>query len=559
MRIVSPDVGGGFGYKGILLPEDICLGWLAMRCGHPVRWIEDRREHLTRGRELPRTPLPHHRLCRSRRQAARHRLRGDRRFRRLFLLSVFGLPRGGAGREHSARPLRLSLLSLPHLFGRDQQVPDPALSRRRAHGRLLRARIDARRGRARSRDWSRMKCRRSNLVRPEQMPFDNITRKHFDSGDYPEALRRALARDRSRRPFASGKSGGEPDGRLIGVGLGDLLRTGRAWHLRLRRLGHPDGAGPRTGDGAPDAGRRAGAARRRPFARPEHGDDARPGRSRNPRRRRRQDQASCTATRNIRPIRPAPGARARAVMAGGAVATACKEIARRAEAIGAHLLQADPDAVEFVDGAVRTATGSVSCRRSRALGIGARKTCRRRSIRAASRRRSATSRSATPARSATPPISPRSPSIPNWATSKSSTMSSSRTPASCSIRMVADGQIYGGLAQGIGTALYEEMRFDSVRPAARIDLRRLYPARSDGDAGAAPRAHGDAVALYGVRREGPRRRAAPSRRRRRSATRSTTRFAPLGAEVLHSPMTPRRIARGDRSRQTVERQPERTA
>ena len=49
VRIVSPDVGGGFGYKGILLTEDICLGWLAMRCGHPVRWIEDRREHLTAG------------------------------------------------------------------------------------------------------------------------------------------------------------------------------------------------------------------------------------------------------------------------------------------------------------------------------------------------------------------------------------------------------------------------------------------------------------------------------------------------------------------------------
>src|SRR5499433_4160836 len=46
VRVVAPDVGGGFGYKGILLPEEICLGWLAMHCGHPVRWIEDRREHL---------------------------------------------------------------------------------------------------------------------------------------------------------------------------------------------------------------------------------------------------------------------------------------------------------------------------------------------------------------------------------------------------------------------------------------------------------------------------------------------------------------------------------
>ena len=30
VRIVSPDVGGGFGHKGILLPEEVCLGWLAI-------------------------------------------------------------------------------------------------------------------------------------------------------------------------------------------------------------------------------------------------------------------------------------------------------------------------------------------------------------------------------------------------------------------------------------------------------------------------------------------------------------------------------------------------
>ena len=46
IRVISPDVCGGFGYKGILAPEEVCLGWLAMHCNHPVRWIEDRREHL---------------------------------------------------------------------------------------------------------------------------------------------------------------------------------------------------------------------------------------------------------------------------------------------------------------------------------------------------------------------------------------------------------------------------------------------------------------------------------------------------------------------------------
>ena len=47
VRIVAPDVGGGFGYKGILLAEEVVAGWLARHLGHPVRWIEDRREQLT--------------------------------------------------------------------------------------------------------------------------------------------------------------------------------------------------------------------------------------------------------------------------------------------------------------------------------------------------------------------------------------------------------------------------------------------------------------------------------------------------------------------------------
>lgn len=47
IRVIAPDVGGGFGYKGILLPEETCLAWLAMHLQRPVRWIEDRREQLT--------------------------------------------------------------------------------------------------------------------------------------------------------------------------------------------------------------------------------------------------------------------------------------------------------------------------------------------------------------------------------------------------------------------------------------------------------------------------------------------------------------------------------
>ena len=60
--------------------------------------------------------------------------------------------------------------------------------------------------------------RKKISFRRKQMPFDNITNKHFDSGDYPESLRRAgnaigIASIRQRQQRR------EPDGRLVGVGL----------------------------------------------------------------------------------------------------------------------------------------------------------------------------------------------------------------------------------------------------------------------------------------------------------------------------------------------------
>ena len=46
IRVIAPDVGGGFGIKGVLYPEDLLVGLLAIRLGRPVKWIEDRLEHM---------------------------------------------------------------------------------------------------------------------------------------------------------------------------------------------------------------------------------------------------------------------------------------------------------------------------------------------------------------------------------------------------------------------------------------------------------------------------------------------------------------------------------
>jgi carbon-monoxide dehydrogenase large subunit len=46
VRLVEVDVGGGFGVRGELYPEDILVPLAALRLGRPVKWIEDRAEHL---------------------------------------------------------------------------------------------------------------------------------------------------------------------------------------------------------------------------------------------------------------------------------------------------------------------------------------------------------------------------------------------------------------------------------------------------------------------------------------------------------------------------------
>ncbi len=46
VRVIAPDVGGGFGIKAHLFPEEMAVVLLSMRLGRPVKWIEDTREHL---------------------------------------------------------------------------------------------------------------------------------------------------------------------------------------------------------------------------------------------------------------------------------------------------------------------------------------------------------------------------------------------------------------------------------------------------------------------------------------------------------------------------------
>jgi len=211
VRIISPDVGGGFGYKGILLPEEICLGWLAMHCGHPVRWIEDRREHLIAGAN-----------CREHHYRITAYAERDGRLRGIDCEAAVD---SGA---YSSYPFSAcleaaqvaSILPGPYDF--------PAYRCRTFSVATNKCPILPYRGVARTGVCFALELvldavareagiephevRRRNLVRPEQMPFDNITNKHFDSGDYPESLRRAVAAIDMRGSETARNAGRRTDG-----------------------------------------------------------------------------------------------------------------------------------------------------------------------------------------------------------------------------------------------------------------------------------------------------------------------------------------------------------
>ena len=248
IRIIAPDIGGGFGYKGTLLPEEVVAGFLARRLGHPVRWIEDRREQLTANAD-----------CREHHYEITAYAAADGR---LLALDAEATVDTGA---YSIYPFSACLEAaqiasiLPGPY-RMQAYHCRTFSAATNKPPLLPYRGVARAGVcfavetmldavAVAAGREPREIRLLNLVTPESMPFDNITGKHFDSGDYPECLRRAVAAidvPAIRRRQADLETGRDADRRRPV----DLLRAGGARHVGLFRLGHPDDSRFRAGNGA---------------------------------------------------------------------------------------------------------------------------------------------------------------------------------------------------------------------------------------------------------------------------------------------------------------------
>ena len=106
--------------------------------------------------------------------------------------------------------------------------------------------------------------------------------------------------------------------------------------------------------------------------------------------------------------------------------------------------------------------------------------------------------------------------------------------------LIVDGQIWGGLAQGIGTALYEEMLFDAAgQPRASTFADYLLPGAPE--APAARIVHIETASPYtefGAKGIGEGGAIAPPAA---IANAVNDALRPLGVELRHSPITPRRI------------------
>jgi carbon-monoxide dehydrogenase large subunit len=537
VRIIAPDVGGGFGYKGILLVEEVCLGWLAMHCRHPVRWIEDRREHLTAGAN-----------CREH----YYRITGYAdRDGRLIGIDCEATVDSGA---YSSYPFSAcleaaqvaSILPGPYDFPafrcRTYSVATnkcPILPYRGVARTgvcfALELLLDAI---AREAGVEPHEVRAKSLVRPEQMPFDNITNKHFDSGDYPQSLRRALAaididavRARQQR--------GEPDGRLIGVGLSIYCEQAAHGTSVYYGWGIPmvPGYEQATARVTPDGGLelRVGVH--------SHGQGLETTLAQVAHEILGIDVAKIRVVHGDTAMTPYStgtwGSRCM-VMAGGAVSTACKEIARRAIKVGAQLLQANADRVTVRGGEVVGPQGSIS------LGEIARTWYLK--------PQNLPSDVDSGGLEATTGYKPARDSGTFSYATHAALVAVDPEIGDVEILdyvivedggklvnpMIVDGQIYGGFAQGIGTALYEEMPFDiSGQPLASTFADYLLPGPTEVPA---PRLdHMETLAPYtefGVKGIGEGGAIAPPAAIVNGVNDALQR---LGAELLHSPITPRRI------------------
>ena len=222
LRIVAPDVGGGFGSKIFHYAEELLVLWASKRVGRPVKWTSERSEAFLSDAH-GRDHVTHADLA----------LDSDGTFRGLRVRTLANM---GAylSTFSTAIPTYLSatLLSGPYVIPAiysevkaifTNTVPVDAV---RGAGRpettyLLERLVDKA---ARQLGLDRVEIRRKNLIRPEQFPYQTPVALQYDIGDYQATLDLALEAIQHDR-FAERKAESEKRGKLRGFGISTYIEA----------------------------------------------------------------------------------------------------------------------------------------------------------------------------------------------------------------------------------------------------------------------------------------------------------------------------------------------
>ncbi|MBI4269896.1 MAG: xanthine dehydrogenase family protein [Candidatus Rokubacteria bacterium] len=241
VRVVSPDVGGGFGLKMHVFPEDLVVAALARRLGRPVKWVEERRENLAAASQ-------------AREQRMEVELAADAEGR-LLALRARALSDGGA---YHVYPLTGALEPL----GSAGILPGPYRTPAYAYEALAVATnkppLGAYRGVGMTMGAFVMErlldllaerlaldpaeVRRRNLIPRDAYPFTSASGMVYDSGDFPGALEQALVLAdyaRLRREQQEARAAG----RCIGIGLACYTEYTGMGSAVFRRRGMEDVSG----------------------------------------------------------------------------------------------------------------------------------------------------------------------------------------------------------------------------------------------------------------------------------------------------------------------------
>jgi carbon-monoxide dehydrogenase large subunit len=222
VRVVTNDVGGGFGMKAVNYPEYGALLWAAKKAGRPVKWVSERGEAFlsdTHGRDHV--------------SVAEMALDRDGRFLALRVQTVANM---GALLSNFApfiptfvgAPMNVGVYNIPaaHLTIRGAFTNTVPVEAYRGAGRpeaayLIERLVDAC---ARELGLGQDKIRRRNMIPPEAMPYETALGESYDSGDFARLMDESMTLA-DWHGFAARREKSQAAGKLRGIGMATYIES----------------------------------------------------------------------------------------------------------------------------------------------------------------------------------------------------------------------------------------------------------------------------------------------------------------------------------------------